>query len=221
MLLLVAVLTGFLTTFVIRRTTDTTALRDTRNQIQAHLLEFRLFFDEPGLIWRAQISLLRDNLSLAKLLLLPTLLLAVPMTYVVWQLDAVYGRRPLRAGEAAIVTVRLTHPIRSADRFDLQADPGIKVETPPIRILHDNQVAWRIRATSNIPGAVNLTMNGRSISKTIAAGDSLAPLLLPMPFRHPLAELTVDYPPSDSAWAAWFLSVSAVAALLSIRLYGR
>ena len=80
---ILAVLTGILTAVVIRYTTDASALRATARRIQAHLLEFRLFFDEPRLIWQAQMNLLRDNLRLFMLLLPATLILALPMA---WQI---------------------------------------------------------------------------------------------------------------------------------------
>ena len=59
------ILTGILTTLIIRHTTNAVrASRHDRQRIHAHLLEFRLFFDEPRLIWQAQMDLLRDNLRL-------------------------------------------------------------------------------------------------------------------------------------------------------------
>jgi hypothetical protein len=233
-LAILATLTGILTTLVIRRTTTPGALRDTRSRMQAHLLEFRLFFDEPSLIWEAQVSLLRDNARLLRLLLPSALILALPMTWLVLQLDTVYGFRPLRTGELAIVTAQLTRPIETTDRFELQGAGGIVVETPSIRAWHDNRVNWRIRPLHKGQGVLDLTINGRVISKSVATGEPpqlLSPrrsrslmefVLHPEERRVPdgdLAWIEIDYPKSMGTvpWMVWFLAISTGAALISAR----
>jgi hypothetical protein len=229
-LAIVAILTGVLTTFVIRRIADVAALRTVRKRIYAHLLEFRLFFDEPLLVWQAQVSLLRDNARLLRLLLPSALLLGLPMAWLVLQLDDVYGFRPLRPGEAALVTAQLTRPIETTDRFDLHSAGGITVETPPVR--HDNQVSWRIRPANEARAALSLKINSRIIRKTVSTGDApqlLSPrrtrsleefLLHPAEPRLPdgdLAWVEVDYPVASTTWLIWFLIISTAAALLSAR----
>ena len=231
---ILAVLTGILTAVVIRYTTDASALRATGRRIQAHLLEFRLFFDEPRLIWQAQMNLLRDNLRLFMLLLPATLILALPMAWLILQLEAVYGLRPLALGEASVVTAQLTRAQDAADRLVLEGNAGVRVETPPVRVVRDNQVVWRIRPASNGHRAVDLTLNGRTVRKSIAIGDaptilsprrtrSLAGFLLhPAEPRLPQGEivwLEVDYPQSEAAniWLVWFVAVSTVTALISGR----
>lgn len=224
-LAILAVLTGILTALLIRRTTNAVALRETRNRMQAHLLEFRLFFDEPSLIWQAQIHLLRDNGRLFRLLLPPTLLLALPMSWLFLQLEAVYGLRPLPVGEPAIVTAQLTRPIQASDRFELKG-----AETPAIRIARENQVVWRICPTGD--GILKLGVNGRVITKTVVTGAAprlLSPrrshslvdfVLHPEEPRLPdgdLAWIEIAYPHASAAWLVWFLITSTFAALLTAR----
>lgn len=231
-LLIISIFAGLLTAYVIQRTTSPAALRTVRNNIYAHLLEFRLFFDDPGLIWQAQLSLLRDNVRLLRLLLPPTLILAIPMTWLVMQLEAEYGLRPIRPGEAAVVTAQLSRPIDASDRFDLRGVAGITVESPPIRSLEDRQVSWRIRPARDIQGSLRLVVNGHGVGKSVASGGSnkiLSPrrsrslaafLLHPEEPRLPdggLAWVEVAYPEAGAGWIVWFLAISAVAALSSRR----
>ena len=82
---------GLLAAWVFQRAVDMAALRLTLRQIHARLLEFRLFFDEPRLIWRAQKALVGANLRVCALLLWPALILALPMAWLMMQLDAAYG----------------------------------------------------------------------------------------------------------------------------------
>jgi hypothetical protein len=206
MLIVSAILTGILTALVIRFTTDPAALRETRNRMHAHLLEFRLFFDEPGLIWRAQVALLRDNLRLFRLLLLPALILVPAMTWLVMQLDALYGYRLLRSGEAAVVTAQLQRPIASSDTFQLSAARGFAVETPAVRAFQDHQISWRIRSIDGAPGELDITLNGRAAR-------------LPRLPEGGLAWVKIDYPKAASGvpWEAWFFTISTAAALLTSR----
>ena len=233
-MILLAILTGILTALVVRRTTNASALRAAARKIHADLLEFRLFFDEPWLIWQAWMSLLRDNLRLFRLFLPATVILALPVAWLVLQLETVYGLRPLHPGEAAVVTVQMKRPLDPADHLELQGRAGIQVETPPVRVVRDNQVVWRIRSVSDGHGEGELTVNGRIVRKSIAIGDAptiLSPrrssslvefLLHPEEPRLPEGDivwLQVGYPMSQSAipWLVWFLGISAAAALVSVR----
>ena len=53
-LAIVSLACGAAVVWVFRRTSDGAAVRNAVRQIVAHLLEFRLFFDEPALIRRRQ-----------------------------------------------------------------------------------------------------------------------------------------------------------------------
>ena len=218
MLLIISIFAGILTALVIRRTTDRGALRQQRNRIHAHLLEFRLFFDEPRLIWGAQLDLLRANARLLWLLLPSTLILALPMTWLLLQLEGAYGYRSLHPGEAALVTAQLTRPIQPTDHFALQGVAGIAVETPPIRVAHDNQVAWRIRPTGEGEGAVELTVDGQVLRQTVSGKDPLLQRVLYAAKRRVskggVEWLEVDYPRTGSDWMLWFFSLSTAAALI-------
>ncbi len=228
-----AILTGILTTLIVRGTTNQSALRAVIRKIQADLLEFRLYFDEPRLIWQAQMNLVRDNLRLCLLFLPATLLLAIPMLWLILQLDLVYGFRPLHVGETAVFTAKLIRPLNPADQLEARGLPGVKIDSPPIRIASDRQVVWRIRPDSEGRSAVDVKLNGRTVRKVIMTGDSrlISPrrstslsdfLLHPEEPRLPegdIAWLEVDYPRRNSTipWLVWFLIVSMAAAFVSAR----
>jgi hypothetical protein len=198
MLFAVAILTGVLTTLVIRWTTRPGALAVARNRIYGHLLEFRLFFDEPRLIWRAQVQLIRDNLRVFRLLLPAILILALPMSWIVVELDTRYGARPLRPGEVALVTVQCKSPIVASDRFELSTSDVVWQDSPPVRVFSENRVVWRIRAKSLATPAVHVTCNGKIVE----------------PRRVSLAyPKTADTIP----WQVRFVLVSAASALITTR----
>jgi hypothetical protein len=179
---------GLLTALVFRLTTDTAALRTTLREIEARFLEFRLFFEEPALIWRAQKALLWANGRALGILLPSLLILAAPMTWVILQLE----KAPLRVGEPTVVTVQLAH---DGDEVTLEAPPEIDVETPPVHITEDRQIVWRIRLLRPITGHPKLT--ARPASNVVW--------------------LKVDYPAASLWWIFWFLVISSIVTVVTIR----
>src|ERR1035438_5532605 len=89
-LIALGALCGAVMLWVFRRATDLEALRVAGKRMLAHLTEFRLFFDEPWLIWRAQKALIAANLRLLALVLPPALILALPSVWLFAGLDSIY-----------------------------------------------------------------------------------------------------------------------------------
>jgi hypothetical protein len=75
----------------------------------AHLMEFRLFIDEPALVIRAQRDLLLQNWHLLRFLVRPSVILILPSIVLLAQMDACYGRAPLRINDPAVITLQLKH----------------------------------------------------------------------------------------------------------------
>lgn len=220
-LVAIGVACGVAASLVFRHTADARALRATRRQMYAHLVEFRLFAEDPVLIWRAQKALVRDNLRLLRLLARPALILLLPMAWIFAQLDWLYSPA-LALGKPAIVTAQMAGPLGPADA-SLKAPPGISVETPSVRVWHDRQISWRIRPVRAVEGELELTVNGRTIDKRVITGDgafssprrvrSLAAFLL-HPWERRIVGgdvlwVEVEYPPGGWSAALWFLAISA------------
>lgn len=201
---------GVLAVFVFRHFTNRIAVRTAINRIYAHLLEIRLYSEEPCLVWRAQKALIADNLKFLARIAPPILIMAIPFALLYPQLDAIYGTTPLEVGHAATVTL-------AGDAGTLQTPPGIAIETPPVRDAADHQTSWRIRATAPTRGTLRVDLpGGATITRTIASGNrTLAP-------NHPIeSSIAIDYPRANVTitgislpWLAWFLLISALAATL-------
>ena len=154
-MVLLAALCGVVAAFVFRRFSSR-EIRPTINRIQAHLMELVLFIDEPRLILRAQGNLLRENLRLLRQLAVPLLITAPLFGIVMWQADRVYGRGPLAAGEAVVVTAH-----GSADV--LEAPPEVTVETPGVRVAGSGEVSWRIRPKRDFSGQLTVQGGGERV----------------------------------------------------------
>ncbi len=104
---------------------DWPAVRITVNRMVAYALEFALYADEPGLVFRAQARLLGQNARLLRQMAGPCVVAALLFA-------AVYA-----ALAPADATVAIT---RTA-----QAPPGIAVDAVGIRIARTGETAWRLR----------------------------------------------------------------------------
>lgn len=217
---------------VFRRLTDSAGLHLAVNQIAAHLYELRLFLDEPIVVFRAQLDLIRDHRRLFRILAWPSAALALPFALLFVVLNAFYGHAALPVGEPAIVTLQLSG---SSSGFrappKLIAPDGIQVETPAVRAIAARQVSWRIRPAHALAGNVQVVLDGRPIGKTVAAGGGIHYLscrrsggvaaFLPdpveLPFQAPGAEwIEISYPGArieGLPWWLWFAAGSAATAI--------
>ena len=214
------------------RCSDQAAVRIAKRKVRAHLLAFRLYADEPSQIFRSQRQLLIWNARYFGLMLRPTMVTILPLALLLFHLDAIYGRRPLEAGEAAIVTAQWARGL--VDPSPALVGHGVAVETPPLRLSAEHQVCWRVRATG-ANGSVDLNPGGVPTRKLVQAGLGLSYLSerrvasLPAWLFYPrearltetgLQSISVDYPSARISvfgfgvhWLVWFCIVSFVAML--------
>jgi hypothetical protein len=156
-LTVLGVLTGIAILPVFGRFSNTDGIALAKRKIRASLYEFRLFGDEPQLVFRAQGQLLLWNARYLGLMLKPTAVVLLPVVALLMLMDTVYGHRPLQVGENTLITARM------ADNVDLNTispelrSNNISVETPSVRIPDQHQVVWGVRATA--PGKDHVTLS--------------------------------------------------------------
>lgn len=221
--------------WVFQKTSNQAGIRAAKRLVQAHLLELRIYRDEPGVMWRAQKSLLAANLRYMGLMLQPALIMGLPFAILLVHLDAFYGRAPLPVGAAAIVSMGIGGPAGGSVPV-LDAPPGVAVETPAVRVLDQGQVSWRIRPQQAISGLLRIRVDGATVEKRIEAGPGprfvpgrkvsslwdavwhpnepriAAPHVAWVEIRYP--DATVEWLGIRMHWLIWFIVVSMLAALL-------
>jgi len=215
-LVLAGLLTGMLAVWAFLRLTDTAALRVTVNRIQAHLLEFWLYVDEPWLVGKSWKGLLGANGRFLRLLLIPLIVLSVPGTALVFLLDGFYGSDPLPVGRPVVVTARFREPLQMPE---LKVPAGVIVDNPPVRVANGREISWRIRPQRPVHGCLSLAIAGRSVEKSISAGLEAAAWKRAW-YTGPVEWIEVAYPDANMAgwhWSIWFL-VSSFAGMLLARM---
>ena len=172
-LLAVSLVTTLIFLEVFRRTTDSTKLQEAKNNMQARLLEVRLFKDSPSIVFAALAGMLACNLRYLKHSLKPTLLMLLPLVVLMIHLDAWFGHAPLRPGQAALVTVKILESNRRAfNDISLEAAAGLAIETPSLRVPQEKEISWVVRASQTGQYLLNVRGTGSAVQKTIVVAGS-------------------------------------------------
>ena len=238
----IAIAAGLAMLWVLGRFSNAEQAALAKRKIRANLYAFRLYADEPALIFRAQKQLLFWNARYLASMLRPTAVLLVTATLLMFGLDAVYGHRPLSLGESAIVTAQFSGGTDMGSLVPTLEGRGIAVETPCVRIPSERQFCWRVRAMGATSGSVILRVAGVSFSKSVRAGapsgvvaerrvTSLFEWLRypgePRLPSGPLRWIGVSYPGATvdvfgfgAHWLLWFVGVSLLTMLLARKRFG-
>jgi len=140
-----------------------TAMQELRRKLWAHVLELRLFGEEPVLAFASLLGIVKINLLLLARALPPLLIAAPVVALIVLPLNEYFTRTPLGEGESAVMTVRL-HPFVVPQ---LQTPSWIHVDAPPVSVPADGEVSWRLRATAPSRGLCRISVGSESVTKQI------------------------------------------------------
>ena len=247
-LTVLGILTGIAILPVFGRFSNTEGIALAKRRISAALYEFRLFGDEPRLVFRAQGQLLLWNARYLGWMLKPTVIILLPILALMMLMDTVYGHRPLQVGENTLVTARV------ADNVDLnKVSPelrgsNIAVETPSVRLADQHKVMWGVRATAVGKDSLWLSLPGsdaanNSAQKSVDVGPGLNILsdrrvsslwdwlVHPgeklLPNNNAFRWIGVQYPDAEVnllgfgiPWIVWFVVVSWITAFALRKPFG-
>jgi hypothetical protein len=206
-----------------------------KQKIKAHLMEMRIFKDDLAILMSAFMKVLLYNAKYIKHLIRPMLFLILPMVFMLIHLDFWFGYRPLKMGEAAVLSIKLSdQKTGSLSNVEIEVDHGIVIETPPLRISESREVNWRIRAKE--PGAhtVKIKVSGDTFQKRIIASEKqfkkvsprkvvsnfwdmlLNPGEKPFSKNSLVKEIAINYPSNKIGFFGWKTHWLIVFFILSI-----
>ena len=239
---IVSVVLGVVMVLIFGKVSDQKAIARTKDTIKAHLLSLSLYPHELGLAFRTYGRIFGNLGVYLALLLAPTIVLLVPFVVVAVQLEMRYGRQALRPGESAVVSARFGGGGDGAGALPgdvaLRSPEGVVVETPPVRIPREGEVAWRVRATGEGTHDLVVAAGGEEYSKSLHVGTDLVTLSperpagllgqILYPVEPPLegdggpVSIRVEYPRADVSllswrthWMVFFVLVSVGVALVA------
>ena len=106
----ISVVIGLLMVLIFRYTSDQKAIRRTKDQLKAYLLAVRLFQDQLQVVLRAYARILGGTGRYLRLAFTPLLILIVPLTFLIVELDRYLGWHPLQPAQQFLVEVRVPTP---------------------------------------------------------------------------------------------------------------
>ena len=235
-------LTALLMLFAFRFASDQRGIGTAKDRIKAHLLEIRLFRDEPWLVLRAQKHILLAILGYLRLAMAPIAVLILPVVYLALHLELFFGYQPLHAGESAVVSVTLDDRVAwDKVQVDLAVPDGVQVETPPLRIARTREVDWRLRGLREGTHDIVVTVGDAAYPKMLTVNDGLhrviparergswlaalfVPGETPLPSDAPVKAISVQYAPRSFEFFGWqlhwLIPFMAIAFIVGFALQG-
>jgi uncharacterized membrane protein (DUF106 family) len=234
-MILISFLTALLMLFVFRFTSNQQGIKNVKNKIKAHLLEFRLFKDSLNISLKAQGKILHYNLKYISYTAKPLLVMIIPLILILIQLNLWFGYHSITPGQKAILKAELEMNQSLLDtEFKIETSSGLVVETLPIRIEDKGEVNWRLQTKEAGIHELELTVNGQRIVKQVAVAQSplckISPVKIrrnfmselfnpgeaPLPGNIPVKSLEIIYPSKPMNLFGWRIHWIIVYFALSI-----
>ena len=219
-LLVVSALTAVGMLIVFRATSNQARIAAVKRSIHAGLFEIRLFNDDLRLILRAQVDVLRHNLTYLRLSLVPMVWMIVPLSLLIAQMQFHYGYDGLDLRRPALVKIQLAEGAADPQRLELTAPDGLRVETPPVWIPTLREAAWRIVPDRAGDYELSIQVDDRTYTKSVRTSSlivrrspvKLAPGFLnqllypveaPLPANAAVASIELTYPEREISLLGW------------------
>jgi len=170
--LIISLVIGFLMVLAFGYTSDQKAIHIAKDHLKAHLLALRLFQDQIGVVVRSYGRILLATGNYLRLAFMPLLLVIVPLTLLVVQLDRYLGMMPLPAGHEFLVKAQLS----TADALNdvsLGLPESVRTTAPAVHSVAEKEVAWRVVAARDGDFQINVEYGGNIYSKRVVVGSGL------------------------------------------------
>jgi len=173
LVIVISIVVGLLMVVLFRYTSNQKAIRIAKDQLKAHLLAVRLYQDQLPVVLASYGRMLRGTGRYLRLAFTPLLIVILPITFLIVQLDRYFGWTPLAPGQSFLVTAR-AKTVEDLDTLALQLPEELKITAPAVHIPADKRVVWRVEAAKN--GAYNLkvTAADHAVEKSLLVSPALA-----------------------------------------------
>jgi hypothetical protein len=219
--ILLSLVIGLVMVVVFRYTSDQKAIHIAKDQLKAHLLAVRLYQDQLSVVVRAYGRILLGTGRYIRLAFMPLLIVIIPMTYMIVQLDWYLGYTPIAKSEPFLVKVKAASA-EAINEIALQLPPEISITAPPVHVPAESEVVWRVVASNDGTYDINVASAGENFAKKVVVASgmsriSLSRLRAPywerlfsssepaLPEGSPIQAIAVTYPAREIefAWVEW------------------
>lgn len=172
-MLAISLLTALLMLFIYKKTSNQQGIKRVKNRIKAHLLEIRLYQNDFRTQLGSQKELLSANLRYLLYNLKPLLVMIVPIFLLLAQLNLWFGYQPASPDETFLLKARFIKTVNlELLTLDLEVPEGLQVETPPVRIIDEAEVSWRLKIMGPVKDPLVISVNGERYQKEMPESHS-------------------------------------------------
>lgn len=140
-----ALLTAVFILVVYKSVSNQAAIARLKKQVQGHFLGIYLFRDDPAQVIGSLGRVCACSLRYVGYSLVPLAVVLVPIALICIQMQLRYGHASPMPGDRFIVSLdALSGMALTVEGIQLTTSPGLKVETPPMRIPGEGEMDWRV-----------------------------------------------------------------------------
>jgi hypothetical protein len=239
-LIFISALSGVLLIFVYGLVSNQNAIKNVKRKISASLLEVILYRHDIGQCLKAQGRMLWGGAKYFFLAVPPLIILMIPCTLILAQLNLRYEERPLKKGENLILTAKVADP-ESLMQTWLEVSPGLK-SSEPLRVSEDKEIIWKVNAVESGKQSVKIINTAKApLEKSVYVENLEAPLysklynswlwtvLYPREnpaFEKDFSEIKLSYPKGEHHlfslklhWIIIFFIVSLISGLVAAKFF--
>jgi hypothetical protein len=237
LVLAISIVIGLLMVIVFRYTSDQKAIGRAKDRLKAHLLAVRLFQDQLPVVMHAYGRILSGTCSYLRLAATPFLIVILPITFLIVQLDRYFGWMPLQPAQTFLVEARVGDPA-ALNKASLQLPPELSSSAPAVHVPADKEVVWRVVAEREGQYDIHIAAAGQTVSKQVVVSPGLArisPVRLrgnfwerllsssepPLADNSPVQLIAISYPPRvirfagmEWNWIVLFFVISLIAGFI-------
>jgi uncharacterized membrane protein (DUF106 family) len=241
--IVLSLVVGLLMVVLFGYTSDQKAIGIAKDQLKAHLLAVRLYRDQIPVVMGSYGKILRGTGRYLKLAFKPLLYVIIPITLLMVQVDRYLGQTPIAVNAPFLLTVH-TAAGEALNEAALELPPEITMTAPPVHVVAENQIVWRLSGAKDGKYALRISAGGQSVEKAVCIGGDLPRISTirlrgkfwermfssaesAIPGDSPIESMSVNYPDRDISvagygmnWIWMFFILSMVAGFIFKELLG-
>lgn len=223
---------------IIKYTSNQQAIGRAKDTIKANLLALKLFKDDmmvtiqsQGLVFLGSFKLLFYNFR-------PMLVMIIPVSLIMAQMNLWYQSQPLPPGQQAVITMKLnSQPQIAWPDVVMQPNAAWEITSGPFHIESEHEICWEIKAIQDGYHDIVFQVGQEKFNKQLAVGNGFMRVSTDRPSRNwsdmlyypqekPFApqsvvqSINIEYPDRTSYtsgtdwWLIYFFGVSMIFALI-------
>lgn len=152
--ILISAISAVIFLILFKKTSNQEKIQHFKNILFAHILEIRLYKDQPLMTLKIIFDILLKNLTYLRYTIVPIFVILPFVLIISIQLNNRYGYLPIKQGDTFVVRVDLnkglaTDIAKNPGKIRCETSKGVLIETQPILIESEASIYWRAKVTDS------------------------------------------------------------------------